>query len=61
MNGIPLDPFQDFISVDSETGMMHISKFKKVGTYQIEIIGLLSDNTTKVSSTFTIKIKPNTK
>ena len=49
MNGISLDPFLDLISVDSATGMMHISKFKKVGTYQIEIIGLLSDKTTKVS------------
>ena len=50
----------DLISVDSATGVISVSKFKKVGTYQIEIIGLLPDQTTKSSSIFTIDIKRNT-
>ena len=51
----------DFIWVDSASGLISVSKFKKVGTYQIEIVGILPDNTTKKSSIFTIDIKRNSK
>jgi hypothetical protein len=52
---------KDLISVDSTSGLISVSKFKKVGTYQIEIVGILPDNTTKTSSIFTIDIKQNSK
>jgi hypothetical protein len=51
----------DLISVDSSSGLISVSKFKKVGIYQIEIVGVLSDLVTKASSIFTIDIKQNTK
>ena len=51
----------DFIWVDSASGLISVSKFKKVGTYQIKIVGILPDNKTKTSSLFSIEIKQNTK
>jgi len=47
--------------VDPSTGLITVSKYKRVGIYQIEIVGILSDQTTKMSSIFTIDIKQNTK
>jgi hypothetical protein len=47
--------------VDSASGMITVSKLKKVGTNQIEIIGIIPDQTTRVSSAFTIEIKQKTK
>jgi hypothetical protein len=47
--------------VDSNSGLISVSKFIKVGTYQIKIVGILPDKTTKMSSIFTIEIKRNTK
>jgi hypothetical protein len=52
---------KDLISVDPASGLILVSKFKKVGIYQIEIIGVLSDYVTKSSSILTIDIKQNTK
>jgi hypothetical protein len=37
---------RDLILVDSVTGTITVSKFKKVGIYQIKIIGILPDQTT---------------
>ena len=47
--------------MDSNSGSISVSKFIKVGTYQIKIVGILPDKTTKMSSIFTIEIKRNLK
>jgi hypothetical protein len=46
----------DFMSVDSTTGSIFVSKLKPNGTYYVKVVGTLTDFVTKSSSVFTINM-----
>lgn len=56
VDGHTLLAASDLMSVDSLTGSIFVSLSKPAGTYQIKIIGTLSDSWTTTSQVFTINI-----